>query len=66
MCRQAKWVCMLLVEILVVVLVADLVSGLAHWWEDAYARTDRGPFKQVAIDNLRHHAKPREFLAKGY
>ena len=57
---------MLLVEILAVVLAADLVSGLVHWWEDAYARTDRGLFRAVAVDNLRHHAKPREFLEKSY
>lgn len=57
---------MLLVEILAVVLLADLVSGVVHWWEDSYAKLDGGPFKQVAIDNLRHHARPREFLAKGY
>lgn len=57
---------MLLVEILAVVLLADLVSGVVHWWEDSYARVDRGPLRQVAINNLRHHARPREFLAKGY
>jgi plasmanylethanolamine desaturase len=57
---------MLLVEILAVVLLADLVSGVVHWWEDSYAKLDGGPLKQVAIDNLRHHARPREFLTKGY
>ena len=57
---------MLLVEILAVVLAADFVSGLVHWWEDRYARLNGGPLQQVAIDNLRHHARPREFLAKGY
>lgn len=66
MCRHAKWVCMLLIEILAVVFAADFVSGLVHWWEDAYARTDRGLFRQVAVDNLRHHARPREFLARSY
>ena len=59
-----------LFEILAVVLLADLVSGLVHWWEDAYAspgvgRTD-GLLGRIARDNLRHHARPREFLAKGY
>jgi ubiquitin-conjugating enzyme E2 variant len=57
---------MLLVEILAVVLVADFISGVVHWWEDRYARLSGGPLQQVAIDNLRHHARPREFLAKGY
>ncbi len=57
---------MLLVEVLAVVLLADLVSGVVHWWEDAYARVGEGPLGRVARDNLRHHARPREFLAKGY
>lgn len=57
---------MLLVEILAVVLAADFISGVVHWWEDRYARLDDGPLQQIAIDNLRHHARPREFLAKGY
>lgn len=57
---------MLLVEILAVVLAADFISGVVHWWEDRYARLNGGPLQQVAIDNLRHHARPREFLAKGY
>jgi ubiquitin-conjugating enzyme E2 variant len=57
---------MLLIEILAVMFAADFVSGLVHWWEDAYARTDRGLFRRVAVDNLRHHAKPREFLDKSY
>mgnify|MGYP001162881743 CR=1 FL=1 len=57
---------MLLVEILAVVAAADLISGVVHWWEDRYAKLDGGPLQQVAVDNLRHHARPREFLAKGY
>ncbi|MCA3216958.1 MAG: hypothetical protein ING59_00005 [Burkholderiales bacterium] len=52
--------------LLFTVLLADLVSGLVHWWEDAYARTGDGLLGRVARDNLRHHARPREFLAKGY
>jgi ubiquitin-conjugating enzyme E2 variant len=52
--------------LLFTVLLADFVSGLVHWWEDAYARTGDGLLGRIARDNLRHHAKPREFLAKGY
>lgn len=52
--------------LLFTVLLADFVSGLVHWWEDAYARTSDGLLGRIARDNLRHHAKPREFLAKGY
>ena len=57
---------MLLLEIVAVVLLADFVSGLVHWWEDAYARVGDGLLGRVARDNLRHHARPREFLANGY
>jgi ubiquitin-conjugating enzyme E2 variant len=52
--------------LLFTVLLADFVSGLVHWWEDAYARTGDGLLGRIARDNLRHHAKPREFLAKDY
>lgn len=39
------------------------LSGLVHWWEDAYARRDHWLLGSVARANLRHHARPREFLA---
>ena len=39
------------------VLAADFISGVVHWWEDRYARLSGGPLQQVAIDNLRHHAR---------
>jgi plasmanylethanolamine desaturase len=52
------------------VLAADLVSGVVHWAEDAYARfkpkrTVRF-FNVVARDNKRHHLRPREFLRRSW
>ena len=41
-------------------LSADLLTGLVHWWEDAYAQADwpvLGPL--VAEPNLQHHRDPR-------
>lgn len=41
-------------------LVADFLTGLVHWWEDAYAKAEwplLGPL--VAEPNLLHHRDPR-------
>ena len=41
-------------------LLADFITGLVHWWEDAYAKPDwpvLGPL--VAAPNLLHHRDPR-------
>lgn len=41
-------------------LLADFLTGLVHWWEDAYARAEwplLGPL--VAEPNLLHHRDPR-------
>lgn len=46
------------------VLLADFVSGVVHWLEDAYARPNAPLIGKLAEDNLRHHFRPREFLHK--
>jgi plasmanylethanolamine desaturase len=48
------------------VLLADFVSGMVHWLEDAYARPNMRWFRHIAEENLVHHAKPREFLKKNW
>lgn len=53
-------------KLLATVLLADLVAGLVHWAEDAYARPDSRHFGRIAVDNLVHHARPREFLARSW
>jgi plasmanylethanolamine desaturase len=59
---------MWVVQVLVAVLFADLVSGLVHWFEDAYVHADMpllGKWlAKVAEDNRLHHHKPRAFLSK--
>jgi len=53
---------MIFVEIIATVLVADFVSGLFHWLEDAYGRED-WPIvgRLVTRPNILHHHNPRYF-----
>lgn len=56
----------LFVEGVATVLLADFVSGFVHWAEDAYARPGTPLLGRIALDNLRHHWGPREFLARSW
>ncbi|MEC7118603.1 MAG: fatty acid desaturase CarF family protein [Pseudomonadota bacterium] len=49
-----------------IVVLADFLSGLVHWWEDAYAHPDMPFMQHVAHNNLMHHHKPRDFLRKSW
>lgn len=50
-----------------VVLVADFMSGLVHWAEDAYARKDTPIIgKWIGEANIEHHVKPRAFVTRGW
>jgi plasmanylethanolamine desaturase len=55
---------MVITQVAATFLLADFVSGVAHWWEDTYARPDHKWFGWIAKDNDVHHARPREFLVK--
>lgn len=57
---------MFLIKFLFTVFMADFISGLVHWLEDAYARPDMKVVGRIAEENLRHHARPREFLKKSW
>lgn len=57
---------MFFLKLLVTVVIADLVAGLVHWAEDAYARPDSSWLGRIARDNLLHHSRPREFLKKSW
>ncbi len=56
----------ILLKILVIVLIADFISGFVHWLEDAYARPDMPLVGSIATENLLHHSKPRDFLKKNW
>ncbi|MFZ5756515.1 MAG: fatty acid desaturase CarF family protein [Pseudomonadota bacterium] len=57
---------MLALKLFCTVLLADLVSGLVHWAEDAYARPGMPLVSRIAENNLLHHRKPRAFLANSW
>jgi plasmanylethanolamine desaturase len=52
------------------ILLADFVSGVIHWAEDAYARFKPQRklrlLNAIARDNKRHHLRPREFLRRSW
>lgn len=48
-------------------LLADFLTGVFHWFEDRYIRTDWPILgKYVAVPNELHHTDPRAFLNQGY
>lgn len=57
----------LLIQSPVIVLAADFITGMIHWWEDAYGNPKWKILgKHVIEPNLRHHSQPREFLKGNY
>jgi plasmanylethanolamine desaturase len=58
---------MVVVEIIGSVLVADFLSGLFHWLEDAYGR-ESWPItgRLVTQPNILHHHEPRYFTRYGW
>jgi hypothetical protein len=57
----------IVLKALAAILLADFVSGLIHWLEDAYGREDFpiiGPL--ITKPNILHHHKPREFTHKNW
>ena len=56
-----------LIELLLVVLLVDFVTGLGHWLEDSYGGPDT-PWvgHSIILPNLEHHVRPRAFLAKSW
>ena len=50
-----------------IILTADFISGLFHWWEDAYGNPNWKILgKHVVEPNLLHHSQPRAFLKGNY
>ena len=57
----------IILEVIVTVLVADFVSGLLHWLEDAYGREDWPIIgRLVTRPNILHHHEPRYFTRHGW
>jgi hypothetical protein len=52
------------------VLLADFVSGMVHWLEDAYVRfkpqRKLALLNTIALENDLHHRRPREFLKRSW
>ncbi len=56
-------------RVLFIMIIADFVSGVIHWWEDTYGKPEwkfLGIGKYLIIPNLIHHQKPRDFVKHSY
>lgn len=55
------------VQILLLWLLADLITGLVHWWQDTYGHPNWPILgKHLVIPNLNHHKNPRGMLKDKY
>ena len=58
----------IIIQIIVGILIADILTGLFHWFEDTYL--DYGIsipiISEIAKDNEMHHYFPRNLLAESY
>ena len=54
-------------EAIGIILLADFISGIVHWAEDAYIRRDT-PFvgRWIGEANIEHHFKPRAFIKRSW
>lgn len=58
---------MVLLQILLCILITNFISGVGHWWQDAYSNPKWPVVGQiVAQANLDHHASPRKFLKNSW
>ncbi len=54
-------------QFLAILLCADFLSGLFHWWEDTYGNPNWPILgKHIVQPNLLHHHEPRAFLKGNY
>jgi len=55
------------IEFFVSIALADLITGLVHWWEDAYGNPNWKIIgKYIVEPNLIHHKDPRDLAPAGY
>jgi len=56
-----------LIRSIITLFTADFLTGIVHWWEDAYGNPQwKFLGKAIIQPNLLHHKKPREFLKSSY
>ncbi len=54
-------------KIIIAIFAADLLTGIVHWWEDAYGNPNWKLLgRSVIIPNLEHHRSPRAFIKGTY
>lgn len=53
--------------VLFLILLADFISGLGHWFEDVYGNPDWPLLgKYIVLPNMEHHNTPNSFLKATY
>lgn len=58
---------MIIINILFAILVADLLTGIFHWWEDRYGNPDWPIIgKYIIHPNIKHHQDPMFFCNGNY
>ena len=58
---------MIVIKIISIILLADFIAGIIHWWEDAYGNPNwRYLGKSIVQPNLEHHQYPRKFLKNSF
>src|ERR1700761_3662252 len=61
--KLMKIALVIIIQIVVVVLLADFAGGIVHWLEDAYVREDTPVIGRiVARPNIVHHHYPRYMI----
>jgi len=54
-----------IIQVLLLILLSDFITGHIHWWEDAYGNPNwkfLGVGKYVVLPNLEHHKYPRKLI----
>ena len=48
-------------------LIADLISGITHWWMDRYGKEEMPIVGPAVVEiNTMHHANPRRMISRSY
>ena len=57
----------ILLKVILLILLADFISGIGHWLEDVYGNpNDTWIGRKIVQPNLQHHKTPRSFLQGSY